>query len=115
MNKNNWEEIIQNYLGDVRISNKSGGYWWCYIDEFIGQGKTIADAVISAWEQKCPPVVLVAYSGLVPWPNDWKDYRHNACNDPCDMLVGPCACGGWHSKDEYWVKEKLSIHGAKIL
>jgi len=22
--------------------------------------------------------------------------RYNACNEPCDMFVGPCICGAWH-------------------
>jgi len=27
--------------------------------------------------------------------------RYNAHSDPCDVLVGPCACGAWHSKEEW--------------
>ena len=26
--------------------------------------------------------------------------------DPCDMLIGPCACGAWHKADE-WVLVRL--------
>jgi hypothetical protein len=22
---------------------------------------------------------------------------HNACNEPCDVVDGPCACGAWHN------------------
>ena len=29
------------------------------------------------------------------YPEDWPRF-HNACSDPCDMLIGPCACGAWH-------------------
>jgi len=25
--------------------------------------------------------------------------RHNACTDPCDFDLGPCACGAWHNHD----------------
>jgi len=25
---------------------------------------------------------------------------YNACSERCDMLVGPCCCGAWHSEDE---------------
>lgn len=25
--------------------------------------------------------------------------RFNASTDACDMVYGPCACGGWHSGD----------------
>ena len=32
--------------------------------------------------------------GIVPMPEEIVVY--NACNEPCDMLVGPCACGGYH-------------------
>lgn len=49
----------------------------------------------------------VAFSnGLVPFPTT-EPSHHNACNDPCDMLVGPCACGAWHSVEEQWVRDVL--------
>ena len=35
------------------------------------------------------------------WPSDWPRY-HNANADRCDMRVGPCACGAWHLKDEFY-------------
>jgi hypothetical protein len=38
---------------------------------------------------------------LMGWPEHWPKY-HNACNEPCDMISGPCACGAWHKLDE-WV------------
>jgi hypothetical protein len=28
---------------------------------------------------------------------------YNACTEPCDMLVGPCACGAWHHWDDWKV------------
>lgn len=34
------------------------------------------------------------------WPADWPKY-YNACNDPCDMLEGPCACGATHILGEF--------------
>jgi hypothetical protein len=59
-------------------------------------------------------MILLTINGMVPWPEEWHDYHYHACNDPCDMLVGPCACGGWHNEDEEWVQEKLNQHGAMI-
>jgi hypothetical protein len=34
------------------------------------------------------------------WPPDWPRY-HNANNEPCDVAVGPCACGAWHLAGEF--------------
>jgi hypothetical protein len=61
-----------------------------------------------------PPAVLKYVNGLVPWPREWTDYRYNACNEPCDMLVGPCACGAWHQDSEDWVREVLARHNTVI-
>jgi hypothetical protein len=52
-------------------------------------------------------------SGIVPWPTNWLDYHYNS-KDPCDTLIGPCACGAWHQESEDWVQEKLTIHNAVI-
>lgn len=35
-----------------------------------------------------------------PWPDDWPKYYNS--NIPCDMAVGPCACGGWHQEGEFF-------------
>lgn len=32
-------------------------------------------------------------------PDEIKIY--NASSEPCDMLVGPCCCGAWHSKEDW--------------
>ena len=66
--------------------------------------------------QLTPPVILKKDegSGMVPWPDSWTDRRYNACNEPCDFLVGPCACGGWHDEREQWVKDVLKKHNAVI-
>jgi len=53
-------------------------------------------------------------NGIVAWPQEWTDRRYNACNEPCDMFVGPCSCGAWHTEDEDWVQEKLRQHNATI-
>jgi hypothetical protein len=37
------------------------------------------------------------------YPEHWPKH-YNACNEPCDMASGPCACGAWHTLDE-WKKE----------
>jgi hypothetical protein len=53
-------------------------------------------------------------NGLLPWPDSWTDYHYNACAESCDMLIGPCSCGAWHSESEEWVKQKLQEHGVYI-
>lgn len=40
-------------------------------------------------------------NGLLGWPEAWTRRFHNAINEPCDMLIGPCACGAWHHADEW--------------
>lgn len=32
---------------------------------------------------------------FVPRPED-APLKYNASNVPCDMDIGPCACGAWH-------------------
>jgi len=57
-------------------------------------------------------VELVGYSGdrnFIVYPKHWP--KHYNSNEPCDMVVGPCACGAWHSKDEDWVKSMIEEHG----
>ena len=61
-----------------------------------------------------PPTVLPQINDLVPWPDDWPDRHYNACNEPCDFLIGPCACGAWHDETENWVRETLQRHNAVI-
>jgi hypothetical protein len=38
----------------------------------------------------------------MPWPTDWPAFYHS--NEACDMLVGPCACGAWHLKGEFFLQ-----------
>lgn len=35
--------------------------------------------------------------------------RYNACKEPCDVAEGPCVCGAWHPKEEWYqlLKDKL--------
>ena len=61
-----------------------------------------------------PTTVLPRVNGLVPWPDEWSDRHYNACTEPCDILVGPCACGAWHDETENWVRETLQRHNAVI-
>lgn len=35
------------------------------------------------------------------WIIDYTGKRYNGSNEPCDMWVGPCSCGAWHTQDEY--------------
>lgn len=43
------------------------------------------------------------------WIDGWPR-RYNACTEPCDMLVGPCCCGAWHTvKDANdWIAAELA-------
>ena len=64
---------------------------------------------------QAPPTVLEkGDSGIVPWPEEWTDFHYNACKEPCDALVGPCACGAWHTEEEIWVRETLARHNTVI-
>ena len=41
-------------------------------------------------------------NGLLGWPKELeKTSLFNACNEPCDMLIGPCACGAWHQPEDW--------------
>lgn len=53
-------------------------------------------------------------SGMLGFPEDWPERRYNACNEPCDMLVGPCCCGATHRVTEDWVVELLAKKNAAI-
>jgi hypothetical protein len=43
-------------------------------------------------------------NGLASMPTEWLGQFWNACTEPCDMLIGPCACGAWHHLYE-WPKD----------
>ena len=32
---------------------------------------------------------------------DGIEMYNGGCSEPCDMLVGPCCCGAWHSLDDW--------------
>ncbi len=53
-------------------------------------------------------------NGVVPWPRDWTDRHYNG-GQLCDVLVGPCSCGAWHTADEDWVRAMLFKHNAEII
>lgn len=44
-------EIIGNYPGRVRLSNKKGwgNYWWCYMDDICAQGSDPISAIVAVW------------------------------------------------------------------
>ena len=44
-----------------------------------------------------------------PWPPNWPAF-YNACNEPCDMREGPCACGGWHHAGDWSFKAWFEGH-----
>jgi hypothetical protein len=35
------------------------------------------------------------------WPESWPKVIQSWTNEPCDMLIGPCACGAWHIRGEF--------------
>lgn len=41
---------------------------------------------------------------MIEYPENWPPH-YNACNEPCDMIEGPCCCGAWHDLDEEWIKK----------
>lgn len=66
--------------------------------------KNKVDARIVCLEKKIPPPVFRCV------PRHWPP-SYNANSSPCDMIDGPCACGGWHSPDEPWVQDRLAEFG----
>ena len=54
-------------------------------------------------------------NGVVRWPTNWTDRHYNGGREPCDLLVGPCSCGAWHTEQEDWVRAMLLKHNAEII
>ncbi len=52
---------------------------------------------------------------MLGWPDEWTMRRYNGCNEPCDFLIGPCACGAMHDADEEWVQRALEHYVATIV
>jgi len=56
-------------------------------------------------------------SGFVPYPKHFEKRMVDGTaryRTRCDMLVGPCACGGVHQETDGFVQEALSYYGATI-
>jgi len=56
-------------------------------------------------------------SGFVKYPKDFNKRIIDGTarfRTKCDMLVGPCACGGVHQEQDDWVRRLLSEHDANI-
>ena len=55
-------------------------------------------------------------NNILPMPPNIAYY--NECNESCDMIIGPCSCRSWHTKD-YWEdmrkSGKLSSVGYSII
>jgi hypothetical protein len=50
---------------------------------------------------------------LLGWPKELERVSlFNACNEKCDMLIGPCACGAWHQPDDW--TDILNRHNLEI-
>jgi len=50
--------------------------------------------------------------GIVPMPKDYIGAFYNS-NGPCDMVIGPCACGATHTSED-WVQKKGSFEQKDI-
>jgi hypothetical protein len=71
---------------------------------------------LRAHYETCPIETLTAEpSGTVQWPENWIHYhRECGCDENCDVLIGQCVCGQWHTGEEQWVKDELKLHRAVI-
>lgn len=47
----------------------------------------------------------------VPWPTHWPERRNPTII--CDMADGPCACGAWHTLEEF--REHVLNHGVSMV
>ncbi len=63
-----------------------------------------------------PQRVLTANprSKFIPYPDDWEPRHNGFTNEPCDMLIGFCACGAGHFLTEDWVVAKLNQYNTRI-
>lgn len=56
-------------------------------------------------------------SGFVNYPKEFEKRiidgtaRHRT---KCDMLVGPCACGGVHQENDAWIQKALQTYHAEL-
>ena len=60
------------------------------------------------------PIILGYVMGALPWPPTWEPRRYNANTEPCDVLIGPCACGADHTENEDWVQAVLKAHNCVL-
>jgi hypothetical protein len=77
-----------------------------------GERLTVQRSRAARHHRRRDPGGLGRESPLRPWPKEWKERHFNACTEPCDMLVGPCACGAWRSP-ECW-PDVLRYYKAEI-
>jgi hypothetical protein len=91
--------------------------WHCELYGATADGNDPTEVILDAWAQHLRPkyhTILKAENGMVPWPDDWLDFNYNASNEACDMLVGPCSCGAWHTLEQDWVIAKLLEHNTEV-
>lgn len=50
---------------------------------------------------------MIAETMLIPWPQHWLDRRNGG--QLCDMAIGPCACGAWHTFTEYTPAQQAEL------
>ena len=59
-------------------------------------------------EAKAQKIVAAHLAEVAPLIDNGSEFvplppcivKHNACNEPCDMYIGPCVCGAWHDGTE---------------
>lgn len=55
--------------------------------------------------------VINTQSGMAVWPEDWP--LRFQTNEPCDMAVGPCACGAWHQAGDFELRDGVLYDNGK--
>lgn len=60
------------------------------------------------------PEIVLGDSGIIPWPEAWRTRMYNS-NEPCDVLIGPCNCGAWHTREDKRVQAALRFYNATIV
>lgn len=57
-------------------------------------------------------MTILYYDDFLGWPKEWTTRYYNGSNEPCDLLIGPCACGAWHGPDDW--ADVLRYYNAKL-
>jgi hypothetical protein len=52
--------------------------------------------------------ILRSSKTVVPWPAEWPWFKQTFYADfrnRCDVLVGQCSCGAWHTEGEFELRD----------